>query len=88
MSKKTQLFSREPNQIFPLASESGAISWRQSLLDGLYQNRESMKQMSEKQLKFLFPEAGKHEHSHGYRQRSMISGKDAGSALTKAFSKK
>lgn len=80
------LFSRESHQIFPLASESGAISWRQSFLDGLLANKEKMGKMAHEQLKDLFPASAKHGgHKHGYRQRSMTTGKDAGSALIKAF---
>jgi len=45
--------------------------------------------MSKDQLSSLFPESTKHVgHLHGYRQRSMMSGKDAGSALVKAFKSK
>ena len=80
-----ELFSREPGQIFPLSSESGAISWRQSYLDGLFANREKMHDMAKSQLQFLFPEGGA---DYGYRVRSMLPGKDAGSALVKAFKSK
>lgn len=83
-----QLFSREPGEIFPLASESGAISWRQSYLDGLLANKDAMGKMAKEQLQDLFPVSGGHKHKHGYRQRSMTSGRDAGSALNKAFSGK
>lgn len=77
---------RTEGQIFPLASESGAISWRQSIMGGLLQNKDKMGKMAENQLTELFPVAGNHEgHKHGYRQRSMTSGKDAGSSLIKAF---
>lgn len=89
MTDKKELFSREPGQIFPLASESGAISWRQSLTDGLIARKEQMAKMSKDQLSSLFPESTKHVgHLHGYRQRSLTSGKDAGSALIKAFKSK
>lgn len=85
MSKRADsLFGREDG-VFPLASESGAVSWRQSFLDGLYSNREKMGKMSAEQLKGLFPEGHSVGSKHGYRQRSMTSGKDAGSALHKAF---
>lgn len=81
-----ELFSREPGQIFPLASESGAISWRQSYLDGLLANKNAMGKMAKEQLGDLFPASAGHTgHKHGLRQRSMTSGKDAGSALVKAF---
>lgn len=80
---------RTPGQIFPLASESGAISWRQSIMDGLLENKDKMGKMSETQLKDLFPASGNHKgHKHGYRQRSMTTGKDAGSSLIKAFKAK
>ena len=83
------LFSREPGQIFPLASESGAISWRQSYLDGLLAHKNEMGRMAHDQLKSLFPVAdGLTEGKNGHRQRSMTSGKDAGSALIKAFKSK
>ena len=89
MSKTRQLFSREPGQIFPLASESGAIATRQSLLDGLLANKGKMGKMAAEQLSDLFPESHKNVgHKHGYRQRSMTTGQDAGSALTKAFKTK
>ena len=89
MSNDKQLFSREPGQIFPLASESGAISWRQSFTDGLYANKENMGKMAQEQLRDLFPESHKNVgHKHGYKQRSMTTGKDAGSALIKAFKSK
>ena len=84
-----ELFSRKDNAIFPLASESGAISWRQSYLDGLLANKDKMGKMAAEQLKDMFPVAHGHKgHKHGYRQRSMTSGKDAGSALIKAFKAK
>lgn len=84
-----ELFTREPGQIFPLASESGAISWRQSYLDGLLANKEAMGKMAQEQLQDLFPtSAGYTKKVHGHRQRSMISGKDAGSSLQKAFKAK
>lgn len=83
------LFSREPGQIFPLASESGAISWRQSYLDGLLAHKNEMGRMAHEQLKDLFPVAdGLTKGKNGHRQRSMTSGKDAGSALVKAFKSK
>ena len=81
-----QLFSRE--HVFPLASESGSISWRQSYTDGLYANKEKMGKMADEQLKDLWPQSYHAGHKHGYRQRSMTSGKDAGSALHKVFKKK
>lgn len=85
----TELFSREPGQIFPLASESGAISWRQSYLDGLLANKNAMGEMAKNQLGDLFPSSAGHTgHKHGFRQRSMTSGKDAGSALVKVFKSK
>jgi hypothetical protein len=88
MSKQAQVshMGRDEGQLFPLASESGAISWRQSLLDGLFRNKEKMGKMSHNQLSDLFPASADHKtHKHGYRQRSMTSGKDAGSSLIKAF---
>jgi len=84
-----QLFTREAGQVFPLASESGAISWRQSYLDGLLANKNAMGKMAREQLGDLFPASAGHTgHVHGYRQRSMVSGKDAGSSLLKAFKAK
>lgn len=84
-----QLFSRERGQIFPLASESGAISWRQSYLDGLLEHKNAMGKMAKEQLGDLFPaSAGHTKHKNGFHQRSMTSGKDAGSSLVKAFQSK
>jgi len=86
MKDKT-LFTREPHQVFPLATESGAISWRQSLMDGLYTNRHAMGKMAQEQLKDLFPvsHSSKPSSPLGYKQRSMVSGQQAGSSLVKAF---
>ena len=83
--KNTKLFTREGNQIFPRASEAGAIETRQMFLDGLLNNKASMGKMAREQLSDLFPESHKIDKTHGYRQRSMLTGKDAGSALVKAF---
>ena len=79
-----ELFTREENAIFPMASESGAISARQSMLGGLLANKDKMGKLAEEQLQDLFP-GGYSGSKHGYRQRSMTSGKDAGSAMLKAF---
>ena len=79
------LFNREQAGIFPLASESGAISARQSLLDGLFANKGKMGKMAQEQLVSNFPKSHHVGSVHGNRQRSMMTGKDAGSALRKAF---
>tara|TARA_Y100001972_G_C7405158_1_gene210401 strand:- start:76 stop:528 length:453 start_codon:yes stop_codon:yes gene_type:complete len=86
MSKQAEheLFTREENAIFPMASESGAISARQSMLGGLLANKDKMGKLAEEQLQDLFP-GGYSGSKHGYRQRSMTSSKDAGSAMLKAF---
>ena len=83
--KKKQLFSREDKGIFPIASEKGSIVSRQACLDGLLAHREVMGKMANEQLKDLWPASYTAGKSHGYRQRSLMSAKDAGSSLTKAF---
>ena len=78
----SELFNREQDAIFPMASEKGAVDTRQAMLSGLVANKDKMGKMSASQLKSLFPQGGK---ELGYRQRSMLSGKDACSAVSKAF---